>query len=179
MNHRAILALTLGALSFAAIAQTESPYIGQEARDIKSLSQQEIDAYLQGSGMGYAKAAELNHYPGPLHVLELAQDLELSAEQVERTEAIFASMKQRATTLGAQIVEREAELDQEFASGSIDGAVLKAMLSEIGTLESELRFAHLLAHIEGRAVLSRHQIRQYDALRGYGTSGHEGRDHSH
>ena len=31
--------------------------------------------------MGLALAAELNGYPGPSHVLELADKLELSAEQ--------------------------------------------------------------------------------------------------
>lgn len=29
--------------------------------------------------MGYAKAAELNRHPGPMHVLELADQLKLAA----------------------------------------------------------------------------------------------------
>jgi hypothetical protein len=33
-----------------------SPYVGQEKRSIKSLSQKEIDAYLTGKGMGFASA---------------------------------------------------------------------------------------------------------------------------
>ena len=31
--------------------------------------------YLDGAGMGYARAAELNHFPGPMHVLELAREM--------------------------------------------------------------------------------------------------------
>jgi hypothetical protein len=53
-----------------------SPYTGQERREIKALSNEEIDRYLSGDGMGLAKAAELNHYPGPRHVLELADQLQ-------------------------------------------------------------------------------------------------------
>jgi hypothetical protein len=34
-----------------------SPYAGQETRDIKSLSPEEVDAYLSGKGLGLAKAA--------------------------------------------------------------------------------------------------------------------------
>ena len=58
-----------------------SPYAGQQARDIKALSPDEIQGYLTGQGMGLAKAAELNGYPGPLHVLELAAELKLTEEQ--------------------------------------------------------------------------------------------------
>ncbi len=52
-----------------------SPYVGREQREIKSLSPGDIQMYLQGHGMGMAKAAELNHYPGPKHVLDLAKEL--------------------------------------------------------------------------------------------------------
>ena len=36
---------------------------------IRGLSEQEIDDLTNGRGMGLARAAELNGYPGPLHVL--------------------------------------------------------------------------------------------------------------
>jgi len=52
-------------------------YAGQETRKIKALSEDQIQGYLAGSGMGLAMAAELNHYPGPKHVLELAEKLQL------------------------------------------------------------------------------------------------------
>ncbi|MDL1878575.1 hypothetical protein FBQ85_25940, partial [Cytophagia bacterium CHB2] len=63
-------------LAAPALAQHQhSPYAGEESREIKSLSPQEIRMYLEGHGMGLAKAAELNHYPGPRHVMELAKQL--------------------------------------------------------------------------------------------------------
>ena len=48
---RLVIAL-LGTLAFPAAAQQLSP--------------QEVKQYLSGAGMGYAKAAELNHFPGPM-----------------------------------------------------------------------------------------------------------------
>ena len=58
-----------------------SPYVGEQMRAIKSLSQQDVAEYLDGKGMGFAKAAELNGYPGPAHVLELADKLGLTPAQ--------------------------------------------------------------------------------------------------
>src|SRR5262245_46650234 len=56
----AIVAATAGSS-----AQTASPYAGQEQRAIKALSDEEIRDLLEARGMGLAKAAELNPYPGP------------------------------------------------------------------------------------------------------------------
>jgi hypothetical protein len=76
-----VFGVIMSIVAVAAAANTDSPYVGQETRDIKALSQQDIDDYLNGRGMGYAKAAELNHYPGPRHVLDLAHTLALTPEQ--------------------------------------------------------------------------------------------------
>ena len=77
MNFRAVV-LVLAALVLAPAAfadQSAMPYAGQQTRAIKALSDDEIAAFLNGEGMGFAKAAELNGYPGPAHVLTLAQKL--------------------------------------------------------------------------------------------------------
>ena len=58
-----------------------SPYSGLETRAIKALSDSQIADLKAGRGMGLALAAELNGYPGPMHVLELADELVLSVEQ--------------------------------------------------------------------------------------------------
>lgn len=160
----------------AAASGGESPYSGQEQREIKSLSSSEIRNYLSGSGMGYAKAAELNHYPGPKHVLELADKLELSEEQAVKTREIHASMQQQAMGLGDRLVEKESLLDQQFASGSITESNLKALLEEIAILEGKIRYVHLAAHLEQKRVLNQAQVHRYDRLRGYG-AGHHGHDH--
>lgn len=89
----------LGLVSTAS-AIRPNPYSGQEQREIKALSPEEIQGYLAGKGAGLAKAAELNHYPGPVHVLELADKLQLSAEQKTRTKAIFDAMQKEAINQG-------------------------------------------------------------------------------
>src|SRR2546429_5560010 len=94
------LAMCLSFAIFAASAagaasQTPSPYAGQEQRAIKALSEQEIGDLKEGRGIGLAKAAELNSYPGPLHVLELAVQLGLTDEQRERTQTLYNAMREQ------------------------------------------------------------------------------------
>src|SRR5215472_7966414 len=117
-----ILALLLTATAFAVpgLAQHRStPYAGQETRSIKSLSAEDVAALLKGEGMGMAKAAELNGYPGPAHVLTLANELKLTERQRQRVHAIFDRMTAAAKPLGAKLVEREQALDGLFATGEI------------------------------------------------------------
>ena len=47
----------------------KSKYAGQEVREIKSLSESDIEELKNGRGWGLAKAAELNGVPGPIHWL--------------------------------------------------------------------------------------------------------------
>jgi Spy/CpxP family protein refolding chaperone len=175
--NRFVLGLLIIGIVFSAYAFTESPYAGQEDRDIKALSPQEVDDYLRGRGLGYAKAAELNRYPGPRHVLDLAPQLGLSDEQIVRTEAIFAAMEKNAIQLGRQLVSKEQALNQAFAAGAIDADSLQEFVSEIGELDAQIRFVHLNAHLQQRALLTRHQIKLYDDLRGYGASHHPENHH--
>src|SRR6266851_4282422 len=102
--------LVIVASTANAAAQTTSPYAGQQQRSIKALSDQEIGDLLEGRGMGLAKAGELNSYPGPLHVLQLAEQLALSATQRATTEALYAGMRDEAVSIGRQIIEAERTL---------------------------------------------------------------------
>ena len=86
------LALALTCVVTIGHAQT-SPYAGQQSREVKSLSAQDIDDLLNGRGMALAKAGELNGYPGPLHVLELASELRLTDEQLR----LITEIKNRMT----------------------------------------------------------------------------------
>jgi Spy/CpxP family protein refolding chaperone len=174
-----VFGIAVSALAAAAFAATESPYVGQEGREIKALSPQAVEGYLNGEGLGYAKAAELNHYPGPRHVLDMAKELNLTREQTTQTQAVFDAMRTRAIGLGKQLVEKERELDRRFASDSIDADSLQALLSEIGTIQSKIRYVHLSAHLAQRALLTEHQVKLYDQVRGYGTPHHGGHMHSH
>src|SRR5690606_6134914 len=115
--HALALALILPFAPAVPAGEPASTYLGQEEREIKALSAGDIDAYLSGQGMGLARAAELNGYPGPAHVLELAAELGLSRDQLERTQALHASMRSRAVELGRQLVAEERNLDRLFRSG--------------------------------------------------------------
>jgi Spy/CpxP family protein refolding chaperone len=168
MTRMALFALLAIVAAIAtSSAQTTSPYTGQEQRAIKALSDEEISDLLEARGMGLAKAAELNSYPGPLHVLQLANELGLSDAQRKATDALYANMRQRALSIGRQIVEAERTLDRAFANGAIEPATLRSQVTAIATLQGELRTIHLEAHLAQRSLLTPEQIAQYDVLRGY------------
>jgi Spy/CpxP family protein refolding chaperone len=114
-----------------------------------------------------ALAAELNHYPGPRHALDLATALELSSEQVAELTRIRDGMQADARRLGEWIIGRERALDRAFAAGRIDEATLRARVEEIARLGGELRYVHLRAHIAVRRLLTAEQVKRYDAMRGY------------
>ena len=162
---------SIGYLLFLAIsialANESSPYSGQQQREIKALSPQEVQDYLEGKGMGFAKAAELNHFPGPMHVLKLADKLQLTREQKAQTEQIYAAVQRETRTFGRVLVDKERELDRLFASGNIETVKLRLLVAEIGRLQAEVRKAHLQAHLEQKAILTPAQIAAYDELRGY------------
>jgi hypothetical protein len=161
------LAITVCAVALSVRADNFTPYAGQKTRQIKALSDDDIAALLKGEGMGYAKAAELNGYPGPKHVLDLAAQLKLTVTQRRQIEAIFDRMSTAAKPLGAELVERERTLDEEFAKGEITPNHLAAETAAIGELQGRLRSAHLSAHLETRMFLDAGQIALYEKLRGY------------
>src|SRR3954468_6157522 len=109
---RTVLAALAAALAVAQPAFAQSPYAGLQARPIKALSDQQIADLKAGRGMGLALPAELNGYPGPSHLLELADKLELSAAQKDRITQLFEAMKAEAVPVGIRLIEQEAGLDQ-------------------------------------------------------------------
>lgn len=162
-----MIAIFIAAPSVTLAQSGHSPYPGQEKGEIKSLSAEEIQAYLSGDGMGWAKAAELNHYPGPKHVLDLAADLHLSQRQISTTKVIYDGMQREAAALGKLVVEKERLLDSLFANQKMDKARLGSVVAEIAKLQGKLRAAHLAAHLQTKKALSPEQIAAYDALSGY------------
>jgi Spy/CpxP family protein refolding chaperone len=164
-----IIALLIAFPTVVSSQTNHSPYAGEEARQVKSLTEGELRAYLEGRGMGLAKPAELNSYPGPMHVLELAEQLQLSDTQKSQTEMAFRQMRNRAIELGKLIVRREGELNQLFSDKRVNSANLQSKVEQIAKIQGELRMVHLRAHLEMKRVLSPEQIKKYDELRGYGS----------
>ena len=159
-----------------ALAQS-GPYAGQEGRDIAALSAEDIAQIEAGAGWGLAKAAELNGWPGPAHLIELADDLGLDAAQLAAIEAARAAMNADARAIGAELIAAEAALDAAFEGGGVDAATLPGLVAAAEGARGRLRARHLAAHLEVRPLLSRHQVAVYGRLRGYGAApagGHGG-----
>ena len=157
------------------------PYARLESRPIKALAPERFEDLLAGRGAGYALAAELNHYPGPRHVLDLASELQLRPDQQESVRQVFSGMEQDARRYGKDLVELEAELDRAFSSGTIATSDLTRLTEEIAELEGQVRRTHLAAHLEMRRILTPEQVAHYDRLRGYadGNSGSPGETAPH
>lgn len=151
---------------------TAQPYAGQDQRQIASLSAEDIATLEKGEGWSLAKPAELNGYPGPAHVLEFAEELNLEPQQKERIEASFQAMKAKAVDLGKALIEAEAALDKAFKSGSVTSDILSKHLQLAGNIRSSLRAAHLYAHMEITPILTQHQRQRYAELRGYAGGHH-------
>jgi Spy/CpxP family protein refolding chaperone len=162
------IALSALLLLSCAAAIAQGPYAGMQVRTIKALSQEQISDLNAGRGMGLALAAELNGYPGPAHVLELADKLELSVNQRSQTETLFNAMKAEAQPLGAKLIEEESDLDKLFASRSITPESLRASTAAVAVTQGALRETHLKYHLSTAAILTPEQMRRYAELRGYG-----------
>lgn len=148
----------------------EHPYADLVDREIKALSAEEIRQLEEGAGMQMALPAELNGYPGPLHVLELADVLELTPEQRAAVDSVRAAMLERARALGRQLIEAERALDRLFADGAADPSSVREAAARAGALRAELRAAHLTAHLTTRALLTDAQRMRYAHHRGYAGS---------
>jgi Spy/CpxP family protein refolding chaperone len=167
-HHIAIAAIFLATAAQAQHGGTHGqPYAGQQHRDIKSLSEDEVKQYLAGAGMGYARPAELNGHPGPMHVLELADKLVLTDAQRKATRKLMDEHKAEARALGAKRVAAERQLDALFQAPRVDQAALAAQVRAVAAADAEYRLSHLETHRRMRALLSEQQVERYGALRGY------------
>jgi len=151
-----------------ALALAAGAVAAQGHSHTKALSEDEVHQFLAGAGMGYAKAAELNGYPGPMHVLELADKLGLNAQQLDATRRLMESHKAEARALGAKRVDAERRLEALFRSGKdLESRELAEAVRAAGALEAEYRLSHLETHRRMRGLLSDEQSSRYAALRGY------------
>lgn len=166
-----IVVLLAVLLPFPALAQGKhthsSPYAGQQMREIKSLSAEDIAELEEGGGWGLAKAAELNGMPGPSHVLTMKHELRLTADQEASTVRIFNRMRDDAIGEGRNLIARETTLEVGFRKRSISPKSLQERIREIETSRSNLRYIHLSAHLEMMGVLKEEQVKLYKELRGY------------
>jgi len=162
-----------------AATPTPSPYRELLDGEIRGIDDKTIEEYLTGKGMGLALPAELNGYPGPRHVIDLADDLELTPAQSTQVQALFDEMQPQAIALGEEILAAEAALEADFRQQTIGEASLETQLQAIATLQAQLRFVHLSTHLATIDILSSHQVMLYKALRGYDDMPADHNQHQH
>ena len=151
----------------APLSAETAPYAGRDADAVAALPPERVEGLRAGAGLGYALPAELNGLPGPLHVLELAPELDLTADQRDAAGAIRRAMLRRAVPLGERVIAAETALDAAFADPALTAARVAELTAEAGAAEAALRAAHLAAHLEMAPLLTRHQRALYARLRGY------------
>ena len=109
---------------------TKLQYEGFETREIKSLSEQDIEELRRGGGWGLALPAELNGQPGPAHLLELQEELNLSKEQVEAISSIIDEMRTAAIVAGEHFIASETALSNAFADSGLSEETFRGLLAE-------------------------------------------------
>lgn len=183
-SKKPVLAALVFGIAFGSVAtllapslfkghSANQPYADQQGRSISSLSVNDVAQLKGGKGWGLAKPAEFNGYPGPSHVLEFADKLELSTKQKAAVDDAFLRMQLKAKELGLALIEAEKALDAAFVGKAISKAELNRLLSVAESARAKLRSVHLSAHLEVTPLLTNEQKIKYASLRGYG-SGHGG-----
>ena len=157
---------------------TPSAYASLLDDEIRGMDAATIEGYRTGQGLGMALPAELNGYPGPRHVLEMSEELNLTEAQRAEIQALFDQMQAQAIPLGQEILIAEADVERAFREKTIDEAGLSARLDEIAVLEAQLRYVHLSTHLATIDVLDEFQVQHYNVVRGYADPAqfHEGHD---
>lgn len=163
-----LASLAFGLLLLTTPLAANAPYAGQQERDLKALSATDLEEINAGAGWGLAKVAELNGVPGPAHLLELKNDIPLTAAQVAAIEAIYAEMKADAIEAGARYIAAERALEMAFRDGQVSKDQLASLLEDVAQTRRDLQFVHLSRHLSTPPLLSPEQIARYNMLRGYG-----------
>lgn len=168
-----VTAFLVSLLQTGAVAQDHSkadepgPYAGFQTRDIKSLSEQDIAELRRGGGWGLALPAELNGRPGPAHLLELQEQVELSPAQVEAIEAVYDALRADAIAAGERFIAAEAALSNAFQDPQLDETRLRRLIDSAAEARADLRMVHLSQHLTTPGLLTSQQVRKYNVLRGY------------
>ena len=144
-----------------------SPYVSLRDNPIRGMSPEEVKELETGAGAGFARAAELNGYPGPRHILDLRDNLDLSEDQRAEVQKLYDAMNGEARQMGAEILQLETELELAFREGTIDGTTLETKVSNLAEKYGELRLLHLRTHLTAIQFLTPHQLTLYNQLRGY------------
>lgn len=140
----------------------QAPQAGQST-SASAMPAQNEDCYVYNNDR-YMALAEANLYPSPKKVLDNAQQLQLTDKQASQTQHIYDEMTQFASQLEDKLRSKQQLLDRLFINGTIDDDKLASVLTKISVIETKLRYVHLRAHLQQKAVLTDQQLQQYKML---------------
>lgn len=129
------------------------------------LPEEDVQTLTTGNGAGMARAAEAHGLPGPKHVLELADRLELTSAQRDAMQALKTAMSMDALERGRDVLAAEAALDRELAASTPDAQRVRALASAAGEARGRLRDVHLSTHLRAAPLLTPAQRARYLELR--------------
>jgi Spy/CpxP family protein refolding chaperone len=118
-----------------------------------------------GRGFGMAFVADRNGYPGPLHVLELKDQLKLTAEQEAKIRAMLTAMFAESRPKSERLLAAEDNLRRLFASDQASETSVRAAMADVERARTEVRLVHLMFHLKSRGVLTDEQRRLYHEAR--------------
>src|SRR5215470_10339527 len=123
-----VLALA-GLLGGAALAWGQHGHSGshEEGHRAAQACATEFDQVVgEGRGFGMAFAADQNGYPGPMHVLELKDRLQLTADQEAKAQTLLQAMFAESKPKGVRLLDVEAKLRRLFADRTADDSAVRA-----------------------------------------------------
>ena len=156
----------LAAVTPVTLAQHAHGGAGAQGHQVAQTCATEFEKVVgEGRGFGLAFAADQNGYPGPMHVLELRDQLKLTPDQEAKARGLMHAMFNESRPKGAHLLEAEAKLRRLFAERVADEAAVRAAVAEVERARTEVRLVHLLTHLATRDLLTEDQRRIYHAAR--------------
>jgi Spy/CpxP family protein refolding chaperone len=119
----------------------------------------------EGRGFGMAFVADQQDYPGPLHVIELKDRLNLTPEQDAKTQTLLAAMFAESRPKGERLLEAERKLGSLFTEGKADEGSIRSAVAEVERARGDVRLVHLMFHLKTRDLLTAEQRRLYHEAR--------------
>ncbi len=119
----------------------------------------------EGLGFGLAFPADQNGYPWPVHVLELGEALKLSAKQEAHVRTLRDAMFAESRPKSAALLDAESRLRRLFENRTATEPAVRAQVTEVERLRSEVRLIHLLYHLKTRDLLTEPQRAIYHEKR--------------
>lgn len=117
-------------------------------------------------GMGCGPCCEqLNQLGCPCYLIGMAEELELSEEQVANLKAICAEHKKDVIRKQAEVKIAEMELKELVAMPNADLTKVKAKITEIGSMRQSMCLTQLATIEKAHKVLTAEQMKKFKEMK--------------